>query len=187
LLAKGFTGREVRYLLLTAHYRETFNFTLEGLAGAKTALARIDECVGKLREIAGDNVKFIEQKILDEEKSRLIPNFASRLDDDLNISGMWGEIFDWIRETNKRLIESKVTPEVAEAALIAWQMVDGVLGIGMQNQIVEIPSEIKDLAEARVAAKKIKDFKQADAIRNELKAKGWLIEDAPKGIKLKKL
>src|SRR5665213_3059592 len=53
LLAKGFTGREIRYLLLSAHYRETFNFTLEGLAGAKTALARIDECVGKLREIAG--------------------------------------------------------------------------------------------------------------------------------------
>ena len=50
LLAKGFTGREIRYLLLTAHYRETFNFTMEGLQGARTALARIDECVGKLRE-----------------------------------------------------------------------------------------------------------------------------------------
>src|SRR5664280_664783 len=53
LLAKGFTGREIRYLLLTAHYRETFNFTLEGLQGARTALARIDECVTKLREITG--------------------------------------------------------------------------------------------------------------------------------------
>ena len=53
LLAKGFTGREIRYSLLTAHYRETFNFTLEGLPGARTALARIDECVGKLREVAG--------------------------------------------------------------------------------------------------------------------------------------
>ena len=52
LLAKGFTGREIRYLLLTAHYRETFNFTLEGLQGARAALARIDECLGKLREIA---------------------------------------------------------------------------------------------------------------------------------------
>ncbi len=51
LLAKGFTGREIRYLLLTAHYRETFNFTLEGLQGARAALARIDECLGKLREI----------------------------------------------------------------------------------------------------------------------------------------
>jgi len=49
LLGKGFTGREIRYLLLTAHYRETFNFTLDGLQGARTALARIDECLGKLR------------------------------------------------------------------------------------------------------------------------------------------
>ena len=52
LLAKGFTGREVRYLLLTAHYRESFNFTLEGLQGARAALARIDEWLGKLHEIA---------------------------------------------------------------------------------------------------------------------------------------
>ena len=53
LLAKGFTGREIRYSLLTAHYRETFNFTLDGLHSARTALARIDECLGKLREAAG--------------------------------------------------------------------------------------------------------------------------------------
>src|SRR5688572_31661507 len=52
LLQKGFTGREIRYLLLTAHYRETFNFTMEGLEGARTALARIDECLVKLREVA---------------------------------------------------------------------------------------------------------------------------------------
>ena len=52
LLAKGFTGREIRYLLLTAHYRETFNFTLDGLQGARTSLARIDECLTKLRELA---------------------------------------------------------------------------------------------------------------------------------------
>src|SRR5206468_6140892 len=52
LLAKGFTGREVRALLLSAHYRETFNFTLDGLAGTREKLARIDECIGKLRELA---------------------------------------------------------------------------------------------------------------------------------------
>ena len=66
LLAKGFTGREVRYLLLTAHYRETFNFTLDGLQGARTALARIDECVGKLREFGA--------------QSPTAPNFGSRAD-----------------------------------------------------------------------------------------------------------
>ena len=52
LVARGFTGREIRYLLLSAHYRETFNFTLEGLNGAKAALARLDECMGKLRALA---------------------------------------------------------------------------------------------------------------------------------------
>ena len=53
LLAKGFTGREVRYLLLTAHYRESFNFTLEGLQGARAALARIDECAGQAARSCG--------------------------------------------------------------------------------------------------------------------------------------
>src|SRR5213075_1588338 len=53
LLAKGFSGREIRYLLLTAHYRETFNFTLQNLQAARTSLARLDECLGKLRELSG--------------------------------------------------------------------------------------------------------------------------------------
>ena len=53
LLAKRFAGREIRYLLLTAHYRETFNFTTDGLLSARTALGRIDECLSKLREVAG--------------------------------------------------------------------------------------------------------------------------------------
>src|SRR5437870_10591470 len=59
LLAKGFTGREIRYLLLNAHYRETFNFTIEGLEGARTKLARIDECLLKLREIAAQRAQRI--------------------------------------------------------------------------------------------------------------------------------
>ena len=109
LLAKGFTGREIRYLLLTAHYRETFNFTLDGLAGAKTALARIDECVGKLREIVGapasgtartvgvqasacsaDTLKREPQPAVPEAGvPNLVANFTAALDDDLNISAAW--------------------------------------------------------------------------------------------------
>src|SRR5208337_1231348 len=90
LLAKGFTGREVRYLLLTAHYRETFNFTLDGLSGAKTALARIDECVGKLRELAGDTTA------LPDPADFLIPKFSAALQDDLNVSRAWAAVFDWV-------------------------------------------------------------------------------------------
>src|SRR5207237_3963249 len=54
LLAKGFTGREVRQLLLSAHYRQTFNFTMEGLQGARASLLHIDECMSKWREAAGN-------------------------------------------------------------------------------------------------------------------------------------
>jgi cysteinyl-tRNA synthetase len=185
LLARGFTGREVRYLLLTAHYRETFNFTLEGLAGAKTALARIDECVAKLRERAADMLS-LEKNPGQNSAVSLLPSFTVALDEDLNISGAWGAVFEWIREVNRRLAGHSLSPTAAETAFIEWNKVDSVLGIGAKSE-TEIPAEILALAEARIAAKKAKDFKRADAIRDELKSKGWVIEDSPKGIKLKKL
>ncbi len=70
--------------------------------------------------------------------------------------------------------------------LAAWEKVDSVLGIGAKTE-TEVPAEIQALADERAAAKKAKDFKRSDAIRDELKAKGWVIEDTPKGIKLKKI
>ncbi len=189
LLAKGFTGREIRYLLLTAHYRETFNFTLEGLAGAKTALARIDECVGKLKEIAGN--------VTAEPETSGLKKFSEALDDDLNVSRAWAAVFEWVRDNNlwysliKDLEKSGEVNETTRATkaateLATWQKIDSVLGIGAKSE-TEIPAEILALAEARVAAKKAKDFKRADEIRDELKSKGWIVEDSPKGFKLKKI
>jgi cysteinyl-tRNA synthetase len=188
LLAKGFTGREIRYLLLTAHYRETFNFTLDGLQGARTALARIDECLGKLREIGSLGVTPSGGSPVTPPKGgtpNLLAAFTAALDDDLNISAAWAAVFEWVRETNRRLAENSLGATDAAATLAAWDKVDSVLGIGTKSG-AEIPAEILALAEARTAAKKAKDFKRADAIRGELKAKGWVIEDTPKGPKLKK-
>jgi cysteinyl-tRNA synthetase len=178
LLAKGFNGREIRYLLLTAHYRETFNFTLEGLQGARAALARIDECLLKLRELAGD-AKATGGSPLPEE-------FARALDDDLNISGAWGTVFEWVRETNRKIAERALDAAAAANALAAWEKVDAVLGVGAPKE-VEVPAEVTALLDARQAARKAKDFKHADAIRDELKAKGWIIEDTAKGARAKRL
>jgi cysteinyl-tRNA synthetase len=185
LLAKGFTGREVRYLLLTAHYRETFNFTLDGLAGAKTALARIDECVGKLREIGRDALPRVQadQRV---SPAGLVADFTAAISDDLNISAAWGAVFDWVREMNKKLADNSLSATTAAANLAAWEKIDSVLGISVKTE-TEIPAEILALAEARAEAKKAKDFKRADAIRDELKSKGWVIEDSPRGIKLKRI
>ena len=189
LLAKGFTGREVRFMLLSAHYRETFNFTLDGLAGAKASLARIDECVAKLRAVAatgtppsgGSNVQPPEGSV-----PMFVSQFTAALDDDLNISGAWAAVFDWVRETNKALAENSLTPEQAASALAAWDKVDSVLGIGAKAA-AEAPAEVVALLEARQAARLAKDFKRSDAIRDELKTLGWVIEDTPKGARLKKL
>jgi cysteinyl-tRNA synthetase len=178
LLAKGFTGREIRYLLLTAHYRETFNFTREGLESARTALTRIDECVGKLRELAGNTIA--------NSDSKLIESFSLALDDDLNISAAWAAVFDWRNEMNKRLVDRSLSANDAASALAALEKVDSVLGVGAKSEI-EIPAEINSLLEARQAARKAKDFKKSDTIRDELKSKGWTIEDTPKGPKLKKI
>lgn len=177
LMSKGFNGREIRYLLLTAHYRETFNFTIENLQGGRVALARIDECVSKLRDLAGNTKATPEPTLL--------KNFTEALDEDLNISAAWGVVFEWVRQMNRKMAENALSPAEAAAALAAWETVDSVLGVGMVRE-AEVPAELNALLEERQAARKAKDFKRADAIRDELKAKGWVIEDTPKGARLKR-
>jgi cysteinyl-tRNA synthetase len=180
LLAKGFTGREIRFLLLQAHYRETFNFTLEGLSSARASLTRIDECLAKLKELAG-----AEASRAAAPEDGLLTQFSAALDEDLNIAAAWGAIFDWVRETNRQLAANAVDARAAAAALATWNRLDTVLGVGAAAE-VETPPEIHALLEARQAARKDKDFQKSDAIRDELKSKGWLIEDTPKGPKLKR-
>ncbi len=178
LTAKGFTGREIRHLLLTSHYRETFNFTLEGLQSTRKSLTRLDECLGKLRELAGAQTAVPDSSVLDQ--------FSNMLDSDLNVSGAWGVIFEWVNRLNKQLAENKLSATDAAAALATWQKMDAVLGVGAIAE-AEVPAELTALLEERQAARKAKDFKRSDAIRDELKAKGWAIEDTPKGARLKRL
>ncbi len=180
LLAKGYTGREIRRLLLDSHYRETFNFTIGGLEGARTSLARIDECLGKLREVAGTAQAPAESTMVDD--------FSAALDEDLNVARAWGVIFEWVKEKNRRLGENAVSPTEAAAALSAWRAVDAVLGMGMGAATeAGVPAELTNLLAQRLAARQVKDFKRADAIRDELKGKGWVIEDTPKGARLKRI
>lgn len=177
LLAKGFSGREIRYLLLTAHYRAPFNFTLENLSGARTSLARLDECLARLREVAGATVA--------EPDAGLLNAFVQALDDDLNVSAAWGAIFEWVREMNRLLAAQQLSAAQAAGALAAWDKIDAVLAVGRKPD-QPIPSEVLRLLEEREQARKARDFKKSDALRDQLKAAGWLIEDTPKGPRLKR-
>jgi cysteinyl-tRNA synthetase len=180
LLNQGFSGREIRFLLLQAHYRETFNFTLEGLKQARTSLLRIDECLSKLRELAGQATPGTV------EASPLPQELAQALDEDLNISRAWGTLFTWVSEINRQLANNSLDARAAGVALAAWGKADSVLGVGAETE-TDVPAEVTALVEARQAARKSKDFKRADAIRDELKAKGWVIDDTPKGPRAKRI
>lgn len=180
LMAKGFLGREIRTLLLSAHYRETFNFTLEGLEGARAQLARIDECLAKLTDLARGGVP-----VADAGAEGLVTGFTRALDDDLNVSQAWAVVFDWVRETNRRLAAGEVSAGLAQALLSAWSSVDAVLGLG-SKPAEAVPAALMALAQERMAAKQAKDFARADALRNEVKAAGWIIEDTAAGPKLKR-
>jgi cysteinyl-tRNA synthetase len=180
LIGKGYSGREIRFLLLSAHYRESFNFTIEGLNGARTALARIDELIGKLQQKAGSETASSE--------SEAIERFTQAMDQDLNVSAAWGGIFEWVREKNRALASGTLTPALAASALATWKRIDSVFALASVSAAAEdTPAEITALLDARQAAKKEKNFKRADEIRAELKARGWLVEDTPAGPRLKRI
>jgi len=177
LLDKGFEGREIRYLMLSSYYREQFNFTLDGLSGAKSALGRIDECVLKLREVAGG--------VMAEPEAEILKRFEDSLDEDLNVSAAWGAVFEWVRERNKSLAEGTLDAPAAAAALAAWDKMNSVLGIAEKE--IEVPADVQALADDRQAARKAKDFARSDELRDELAKLGWVVEDTPKGPRVKKL
>lgn len=187
LLARGFSGREIRYTLLTAHYRETFNFTLEGLQAARGALGRLDECLTRLREVAaaatGNGAPTAAQAVSVPD---LVGPFTAAMDEDLNISAAWAAVFEWVRQLNRAMAAGELTPDQARAALDQWQRVDQVLGVG-EVQELQVPPEIQSLVEARQAARKARDFARADALREQLRAAGWLVEDTPRGPRLKRI
>ncbi len=106
------------------------------------------------------------------------------MDDDLNVSAAWGAVFDWVRDTNRKLTANDLTAETAATELANWEHINSVLGIESIEE--EAPPEIAALAEERQAARKAKNFLRSDQIRDELAAQGWIIEDTPKGPRVKR-
>ncbi|MGD0059791.1 MAG: cysteine--tRNA ligase [Verrucomicrobiia bacterium] len=173
LLSKGWTGREVRYALISAHYREQLNFTFDGLQAARSALQRIDEFLLKLQEIAGS---------AEHSKSAgPVAEFEMALDDDLNVSGALGVLFEFVRLGNK----GTFSPAGAADVLATWKKLDMVLGFGMPTK-TDVSADVQQLVAERDAARKAKNFKRSDEIRDQLAKQGWVVEDTPKGPRAKR-
>jgi cysteinyl-tRNA synthetase len=184
LAEKGWTGREIRYVLLSAHYREQLNFTIEGLHAARSALQRIHEFLKKLWDVAG-SASPLESSGTCESLTTLKTQFEASLDDDLNISPALGAVFDFIRDVNKRLSEQSISSGEAALILNEWKKLDGVLGLGIPT-ILSIPADVNKLAKERDTARRAKDFKRADELRTQLAAMGWVVKDEKDGFSLKR-
>jgi cysteinyl-tRNA synthetase len=180
LLAKGYDPIVIRYLLMSTHYRQQFNFTFEGLEAAKGAVERLRNFVRRLHEAdgkdSGGKVAALTQK--------LDSCFGGAMDDDLNVSIALSSLFDFVREINSLLDAGMVSK--AEAADVGGKMMqlDDVLGvIGKVEAAEALPSDIDALVQRREAARKAKNWKEADEIRAQLKAMGIVLEDTAQGIR----
>ena len=176
LLDKGWTGRELRYVLLSVNYRLPLNFTFESLAAARSALARIDEWVTRLGEKAASATSASTHPLASHTR------FEEALDDDLNISGALGALFDVIRESNRALDANEITPNDAKALLNWWSRVNAVLQL--QRDEATVPQAVLDLVEARAAARAAKNWALSDEIRAQIDAAGWIVKDSKDGQKL---
>src|SRR6266404_795264 len=175
VLAKGYTGRELRYALLRVHYRVPLNFTWEGMNEARESLERIDEWLDRLRECAGDK---IDSGRIDMQLGH---EFEDALDDDLNISAALGFLFETIRQTNRAMDESKLDGKTAAEWLSWWNRINQVLDF--ESDGAELPAEVAKLAEARAQARLAKDFRKSDELRDKLNALGWEARDTKYGQK----
>ena len=182
LLEKGWNPVVIRYLLVSTHYRQQLNFTIEGLEASKNALQRLYDFMDELKDvrlISGKNPE------VDRIVHKARQGFEESLDADLNISGALAAIFDLVREINRLVRENRVSKEDAISVLEFMCRIDAVLGVFKKPEAtLEVKAE--ELIQKRDLARAEKNWQMADQIRKELLEMGVILEDTASGTKWKK-
>ncbi len=181
LLDKGYTGREIRYVLISTHYRQTLNFSFDALDAARASLRRIEEFKDRAKDVAGDS----GSEPLPDWGEMARKAFCAALDDDLNVSGALAAIFDFIRAGHKAIDTDELSPGQAVALLQLLSEFDQLLAVMGKHQ-AEVDAEVLGIAELRQKARDNKDWAEADRLREELSARGWIVQDTADGPKLKR-
>ena len=180
LIEKGWSGREIRYVLVNAHYRQGLNFAFSALEDARKSLARIDTCVDALERLAGGAgaggpVPGFAQNALAE--------FTAAINDDLNTPKAFAALFELVRHANAWMQGGDVPPASAAAILGVFRRMDSVLGVIFfgKSEKAEVPPEIQALLNQRSEARKARNWAESDRIRDEIAAAGWVVKDSRDG------
>ncbi|HZE99486.1 MAG TPA: cysteine--tRNA ligase [Planctomycetota bacterium] len=181
MLKKGYTPQEIRYTLVSTRYSQRVNFSWQSFDDSRKALGYIVEFRRRLQDAAK---KPAGAATIDLEKHRR--DFEARMDDDLDVAGAIG-VLQSFRNDGNRAIDQGLGGEAAQKALALLERFGDVFGILPPEADEAVPPEVIALANARLEARKRKDFKAADDARDKIKAMGWSVEDTKDGMKFKKL
>ena len=177
LIDKGYTPLDYRYLCLGTHYRKRLLFSWEILDQAKTAMNRLKQNVQQIRDEARKNSDSRDASMPEGEREK----FLEAVNDDLNMPQALAVLWGVIRNDKLTSIEK----------MNLVNDFNRVLGLDLDKDIeagnTNVPEEVMELVEKRIAAKKAKDFKKADELRDELKSRGWEVVDKKDGVEVKEI
>lgn len=196
-LGNFFTVREVaekygyeviRYMMVQAHYRSPINYCKDLLDACKASLERLYTC----RETLDRAIGAAPAGVISEEAAAVFAQrrqqFEAAMDEDLNTADAVSALFELVRDLNRMSADSTTSREQLTAGAELFDAIADVLGILYNRKKAdEIPAEVLALAEERAAARKAKDFAEADRLRDAIAALGWQIKETRQGTEITKL
>ncbi|NQT94364.1 MAG: cysteine--tRNA ligase, partial [Lentisphaerae bacterium] len=184
IVEKGFTGREIRYVLISAHYRQSLNFTFHGLESARASLSRLDDFRERLLEASGGKSPDAAAG-LPKWAVAGMKGFIKAMNDDLNMPEGLAAVFGMVHEGN-RALDSGLEWEHAGGALDVLDDIDRVLGVFKKGGETA-DDEVASLVDARESARVAGNWSEADRLREVITGMGWELRDTADGPKLKRI
>ncbi len=186
-IAKEYDLEAVRLFMLSAHYRSPINFSRDQIAAAHASLTRLYTARDNMKHLLGSvqekELSAAEQEFLTHVKEAE-QRFDNAMDDDLNTADALGAVFELVKEANVTL-NAESSKAAVESALNSLKALCDVLGI-LQKEDDTLPEEIQRMVDERAEARKNKDWKRSDELRDAIKAAGYILEDSREGQKVRK-